>query len=205
MQETRPDSSKQSMTVEQLIQLKRLEKPNSKFWDRFDHELKQKQLQALMRPSRWSRMRAAWARPHLAALAPLAAASVLVVALGWVTFWAFSGLGPDGHYGLDSDQPPVDSLVLAAQVAEVSGFFVDAETAPVTDAGAEAVAPRPADSRFVEVVLRPESPVSNQSSFITVADIETFTGAADSKAYYVVNAFTARPNAYGNQVTAFEF
>lgn len=193
------------MTVEQLIQLKRLEKPDSKFWDRFDHELKQKRLQALMRPSRWSRLRAACTRPHLSSLAPFSAAAVLVVALGWMTFSAFSGLGPEGQYVLNSDQPPADTLALAAQVADVSVLFVEAETSPVADAGAEAASARPADARFVEVVLRPESPVSSQSSFITVAEIETFTGAADSKAYYVVNAFTAKPNGYGNQAVTFEF
>lgn len=207
MQEMRPDSSKQPVTVEQLIQLKRLEKPGSKFWDRFDHELKQKQLQALMRPSRWQRLRAACMRPHLSSLAPLSAASVLLMAFGWIGFSTFVSLGYQDEYALAEGHPTIHAAMLKAEKVDASSISVETEEPLVTEAPleAETASPRPADSRFVEVVLRPETAEGSQATFITVADTETFTGSADRKAYYVVNAFTVRPVGYGDRAATFEF
>ena len=207
MQEMRPESSKQLLTVEQLIQLKQLEKPGSKFWDRFDHELKQKQLQALMRPSRWQRLRAACTRPHLSSLAPLGAASVLLIALGWIGFSTFVSFGSHHAYALAEGQPTIHAAMLTAEKVDASSISVETEAPLVTEVPleAETASPQLADSRFVEVVLRPETAEGSQATFITVADTETFTGSADRKAYYVVNAFTVRPVGYGDRAATFEF
>lgn len=67
------------VTLEQLLQLKRAERPDAEFWTKFDAELRQKQLAALVQHRPW------WqGLPHLfarRAYLPLGAAAVLTFTL----------------------------------------------------------------------------------------------------------------------------
>jgi hypothetical protein len=45
--------SKRPVTLEDLLRLKRAERPQAEFWNRFDSELRSKQLAALMEKQRW--------------------------------------------------------------------------------------------------------------------------------------------------------
>ena len=50
MSDPRQDSKP---TLEQLLRLKRMERPSPEFWTRFEAELRQKQLTALVEKRRW--------------------------------------------------------------------------------------------------------------------------------------------------------
>lgn len=74
------------VTLEQLLQLKRAERPDAEFWAKFDAELRQKQLAALVeRRSWWQEL------PHLfarRAYLPIGAAAVLTFTFVSVRYYA---------------------------------------------------------------------------------------------------------------------
>lgn len=63
------DERKQSVTIEDLLRLKRAERPPAAFWERFDRELRAKQLSALVEKLPWwqamPRYFSSWRRYHL--------------------------------------------------------------------------------------------------------------------------------------------
>ena len=73
------------VTLEQLLQLKRAERPDAEFWTKFDAELRQKQLAALVQRRSW------WQElPHLfarRAYLPIGAAAVLTFTLVSVRYY----------------------------------------------------------------------------------------------------------------------
>lgn len=186
MQDTEQGSPAQPLNVAKLLQLKRLEKPASDFWAEFDRELQQKQLQALVKPSRWGRVRLALAssRHSLASLAAVGAFAVAAIA-AVLSFYAATGANQE--------------MASAEPVVENSGapMLVIAEADPVvlevTNDTEAIAAPRRTDPFFVVDALRPDGVNANPDSFRTVAVPETFVGASDDSAYYVVNAFTTGP------------
>jgi hypothetical protein len=48
-----PPEQKSAVTIEDLLRLKRAERPNPEFWSNFERELRQKQLTALVQKRRW--------------------------------------------------------------------------------------------------------------------------------------------------------
>lgn len=189
MREMHNSSPRKSVSVEQLLQLKRLEAPSPDFWEGFERELKQKQLQALMRPSRWERFRSAVCAPKLTVLAPLSAATIICVAGGLIAFSFFADMDRGFGGGMDTASvelpaPNVDPVAVVESEAEKEMDALETVEAE------EAPAARSPDPRFVEDVLRPKSESIARESFRTVAETETFVGGSDSSAYYVVNAFT---------------
>lgn len=73
------DSNKRPVTLEDILRLKRAERPPAEFWERFDRELRAKQLAALVEKRPWWRaapaLLAGFSRYHL----PLGATAVLAV------------------------------------------------------------------------------------------------------------------------------
>lgn len=196
MQHSQQDSVEKPVTVEKLLHLKRLEKPIPAFWDRFDRELKQRQLQTLMRPSLWGRVRKIFPTPEFSPVGAISAATIVFVAIGFVAFsflpasnsiLEVANVEPQTSLQFDSVAAPREVAANAAP----GMVGIEEEAVYLAEAGSRD--PGASDSRFVEVVLRPGSPASGQDSFKTVAETETFTGASDDSAYYVVNAFTVIP------------
>jgi hypothetical protein len=76
-----------SVTIEDLLQLKRAERPSQEFWVRFEGELRQKQLAALLERRPWWQSAA-----HLFAgrriFVPVGAAAALALALGSMKYFA---------------------------------------------------------------------------------------------------------------------
>jgi hypothetical protein len=74
-----PSEPRQRPTLETLLQLKRAERPAPEFWEKFDRELRQKQLAALVQERRW------WQRLNLGlprwAYAPAGAAAALALSI----------------------------------------------------------------------------------------------------------------------------
>lgn len=76
-----PDRQKPNVTLEDLLRLKRAERPPAQFWDQFDRELRAKQLAAIVEPRPWwtpfIRVGARMARYQL----PIGAAAVFALSL----------------------------------------------------------------------------------------------------------------------------
>ncbi|MEO5958512.1 MAG: hypothetical protein ABIR80_05310, partial [Opitutaceae bacterium] len=69
------------ITLEDIIRLKRAERPPAQFWERFDRELRAKQLSALLEKRPWWReISFSWAVPRFGRYTlPLGAAAILAV------------------------------------------------------------------------------------------------------------------------------
>lgn len=76
-------SSKKSVDLDSLLKLKRFEQPDAAFWEKFDEQLHQKTLKALMRKGslrkRIAQRVIAWLHPALAMPAAAAAAAVFAL------------------------------------------------------------------------------------------------------------------------------
>jgi hypothetical protein len=96
MQETNEPQSSHQVSVEDLLRLKRHEKPDAAYWERFDRELHQKSWQALAKPrpaiSIWSGLRA-FGGKFVPAL-PLSAAAAFVVVLSLNYFPSYTPTSP---------------------------------------------------------------------------------------------------------------
>lgn len=157
-------SEKRSIEIEDLLRLKRAERPPAEFWDRFDRELRAKQLSALVakRPW-WQRLNRAFAglRPtHLS----VGATAVLVVA--FVSLRQSQTVAPVQTAGASVARLAVDVGALAA--ADVSSEKVLArETAAPRIAADERVradASVAADPSAVSLVVAPMEIASSHAS-----------------------------------------
>lgn len=188
MQETEKSSFRKPLDVGQLVQLKRLERPDPDFWTAFERELQQKQLQALVKPSRWSKLR--WAlmspRPAVASLAVVAAACAALI-----SFYAIPGWSGEMASRKSNDRQSEPMLLTEAP----------APHPPEESDEAEITIPPRTDAFFVVDALRPNTAKSSGDSFRTVAVPETFVGGSDDSAYYVVNAFTTGPDHFASEAT----
>lgn len=173
------------MNVTQLLQLKRLEKPDPDFWAGFERELQQKQLQALVKPSPWAKVQAVFAAPR-ASLASLSAISAVSVAAILAVF-SFQGRTSEGFELASVER--IDQQVEPILLVEP----VDPVVSEETEDAAAINAPSRTDAFFVVDALRPDGANATPESFRTVAVPETLVGGSDDSAYYVVNAFTTGP------------
>ena len=136
---------KKTVTIEDLIRLKRAERPPVEFWEQFDRELRAKQLAALVEKRPWwqtmPRVSVGWRRLHL----PLGATAVLAI-----TFFSLREqptLTPSS-----SELPPA-----SAPVAAVRDDFVEPAKVAVAIS-------TPAPEMSAEPVKSSEAPVLSQSS-----------------------------------------
>jgi len=120
------------ITVEDLLRLKRAERPEPEFWSKFEGELRQKQLAALVqREPWWHRLPQAFARR---AYVPIGAAAILTVTLVSVRTYLpgqFAGV-PDtlapaaASVASVSSSPDVSSAVSSESQAQVAAALSSA-------------------------------------------------------------------------------
>lgn len=113
---------RQPPTLETLLQLKRAERPAPEFWEKFDRELRQKQLAALVKEPRW------WQRLDLGlprwVYAPAGAAAALALSLASVRMMmpvAEAPLAPVQRAAVVK-APPVDQIPATAQPTTVEAI-----------------------------------------------------------------------------------
>lgn len=120
----RNQENKRPVTLEDLLKLKRAERPPAEFWSQFDRELRAKQLSALVEQRPWwrtmPRLFAGFSRYHL----PLGATAVLALTLVSVRYYRPSTFGPT---------PAQDSSVAASATLGANGSM----TAPQVVAASE--------------------------------------------------------------------
>lgn len=119
---------KRPVTLEDLLRLKRAERPASEFWEQFDRELRAKQLAALVQKRPWwqelPRVFGGFRRYHL----PLGAAAVLAV-----TFVTVRDYSPAPKPSKVNPSAPVAEIPTAIASEEPSGARpVDIAPAPET-------------------------------------------------------------------------
>jgi hypothetical protein len=142
------NQEKRPVTLEDLLRLKRVERPQPEFWSEFDRELRTKQLAALVEKSPWwrggvSRVLAVWSRYHL----PIGASAALAI-----TFVAVRS------YHSPADSTMRASAVQPAPAAVSSGALATAELAPLQSSTAlarEATAPDSTAADISSATLQP--------------------------------------------------
>jgi hypothetical protein len=117
-------------TLEDLLRLKRAERPSPEFWANFESELRQKQLAALVRQDPWWR---AWPRRLMVRAAYLPVGATAVLAL---------------TFALLRHTPPVVSTGSEAAAMRIVGGGEAARNQPQTAGAIETVAPETGRVRF---------------------------------------------------------
>ena len=125
---------KPPVTLEDLLRLKRAERPAAEFWQRFDRELRTKQLAALVERKPW------WKRvPQLIAgiaRRPLPLGATAVLVLSFVTFREYRVPAPGSDLVLAAVQSPAAQVAAntSMQIEPAGPLSVDAAVLPVYDA-----------------------------------------------------------------------
>ena len=96
-----PKQWSDSQKISALLQLKRHEKPAPEFWHKFEREMEEKRLQALVKPS-WSSWMGKVVTEHRAWIAPVTALPLLIVSAAYL-FYFSSEEGPQSIAGISSD------------------------------------------------------------------------------------------------------
>jgi hypothetical protein len=151
------------VTLEDLLRLKRAERPPPEFWSEFERELRQKQLAALVeRKSWWHELAAAYSRFGKLRL-PLGATAVLALSFLTIRYYSQPGGEPQLIAGgspanqtvaLTAARPPDDAKPLATaplarepapeaqtSVGSVHGMALAAEVPPAASGQVSAVIP----------------------------------------------------------------
>jgi hypothetical protein len=185
----------QSVTLEQLLQVKRSERPEPEFWDRFDRELHQKQLSALVQAAPWY-LRLGRIVGRLARRSAPVTAAAAAVAAGY-----FAVSGPTtlvkapsegetvGRYETIRIRPSEATAVASVEnlpelVVPAAATWSEPVTAPAQPVRAEA--------RYVmDVMAKDDRPVR----YVTLSNPKTLLASGSPEGTYVVNALSTR-NAY---------
>jgi hypothetical protein len=133
--------SKPTVTIEDLLRLKRAERPPAEFWTEFDRELRDKQLAALVEKRPWWRTfpqtLRGLSRYHL----PLGATAVLAV-----TLLSIRDYQPAASHSAINNLPdydvPIQEVAAPVTTIAASPIATEASEAPVT-ATVEVAAPEP--------------------------------------------------------------
>ena len=125
MTDRHSDSRRGQVTLEDLLRLKRAERPPAEFWAQFEGELRQRQLAALVeKKSWWHELNAVFARAGRLRL-PLGATAILALTL--VSVQRYSRSGGDPQPGVpDMDATESAGAVNAAPVARIEPVAVPA-------------------------------------------------------------------------------
>jgi len=134
------------LTLEDLLRLKRAERPSPEFWSRFEKELRQKQLAALIeRRPWWQSFPQYLARPRM--FMPIGAAAILVFTLVSVKYSESGDAAGVASNNLEQVVSPVQaasSLVAASDLAHAAAMLAPTSailSAPDHDVVAVAVEP----------------------------------------------------------------
>ncbi len=127
---TNPDSSNKP-TLEELLRLKRAERPQPEFWAQFDRELRRKQLAATIEPRPWWLGLSIWSRK----LAPVglpagAAAALALAAVSYQTIGWAPDAGDTPAPVFAANDTPAEPVVAAANESATS-IEIASETADV--------------------------------------------------------------------------
>lgn len=183
------------VTLEQLLHVKRSERPEPEFWDRFERELHQKQLLALVQATPWY-LRVGQIVGRLARRSAPVTAAAAAVAAGY-----FAVSGPTNLVKAPANDEtiaryetirisPSEPTIVAA-VEDLPELVVPAMAARSEPIVAQAQPVR-AEARYVmDVMAKDDRP----SRYVTLSSPKTLLASGSPYGTYVVNALSTR-NAY---------
>lgn len=190
-------SKSQKITLEKLLHVKRDERPEREFWDRFEHELHQKQLSALVQAQPWylkaSRLLVRLARrsaPLTAAAAAVAAGYFVVSGPNLLT-QAPLGDATNGRYETVRVRPAAVEAETVA-VASLPELVVQLASYRTTQ---PEVQPEPirAEARYaMDVMAKNDQP----ERYVTLSSPKTLFAADAPEGTYVINALSSTRNAF---------
>ncbi|MEX2381519.1 MAG: hypothetical protein WD490_03980 [Opitutales bacterium] len=186
-------------TLDQLLQLKRHEKPAPEFWDEFEKRLNEKQLQMFVSEP-WSQVIArGWLPRRLGIVAPLSMAALFV--LGFSFFLNTMEVGK--QYATDAAAPvefPVSVLLYPTAIPPLS---VSDVTASVP--GGVPDVPRLHASFVVDALSKQEQGM--QKPYTTVDSPAVMMVSDGNSSRYVVHSFTSEASfsSRGNEPGTSEF
>jgi len=177
--------SKRTVTIEDLVRLKRAERPAAEFWPEFDRQLRAKQLAALVGKPDWWRMVPVWFVGVARYAWPVGAATILAVS--FVSMREFSS----HEQAMPLDEALATSLDVSPMVSAVaaglpSGFFSagSGERKSGEREGAEMSAVVMAEALSLEPAMASlsggsSSPVSDKASLASSAERSPVLGRLD--------------------------
>jgi hypothetical protein len=180
-----PHKKHSKVTLEQLIQLKRSERPQASFWDDFERDLHRRQLAALVTVEPWHRRAVRLLATVARRLAPVGASAAAV---------AFAVIAL--HRADVTPSNPADTAeAMAANDPENKVVMLPEEAISVSRISAPAIRPRAEVVEFRgSVRSAPQELASSLAAarrFVTVAAPVTFASDNDASAIYAANALTA--------------
>ena len=160
------NQDKRPVTLEDLLRLKRAERPPAEFWNEFDRELRTKQLTALMAKRPW------WQTLPVAGF--FARFGPYRIPLGAAAVFAISFLAiRDGHEG---EVPGFEHGPRAAAVSEprssLAPTSVTTDSLPISSAGFE-ITPVQVAMTAVEAESADREPAENYANAIVAVDLPT--------------------------------
>lgn len=181
-----PDStnnSKSKPSLEQLLHVKRAERPSPSFWTGFDQEFRRRQLVALVSKQPWHVRLGKITLVGLRKTAP-AAAVVVAVALGFSVY--------NEQTSRPVNQSPAPEV---AVVTSEPAFIVLPEEQFASNLDQVSVPSVASDARDQPrfATLELSSSVTQSRSFTTVTSPFAFAAAASDAGVYVVNDLTTGP------------
>jgi hypothetical protein len=174
------------ITLEEVLRIKRNERPPTEFWDRFDRELRQKTLRALVTEAPWPRR---YLRPLLSRfLIAVPLSSVAVIALFFLVIRNSVNIGgpemPLQHRIVTMGAGPLESArMVASRMESVNRRSMSGHSYTV-----EQVVSFPG-TRFVISVIYSQS--RQEADFDMVMTPQILTAASDSNAHYTANPLTS--------------
>ncbi len=155
----------QKISLESLLLLKREEKPSKEFWDKFDRELRQKTLQALVHPEPWYADCYHFLKTHLQMVLPIAVASVFTI-----TFAIY-------HYGWFTTNE-TEQTTLAAETSSSANFEKNLTSLDIAALDLAKNDPKKQSHAFFVIDITPK-PKEQSDKFRKVMATRTFSHAPD--------------------------
>ncbi len=149
------------VSVEDLLQLKRHERPSPEFWNQFDRQLREKQLRALVKREPWYVRWVAAVSTRLNPAVPVTAAAVMVMAM----------FLPEQRQQADATTYATGSSAVASRRATYGETFQSAQSE-------QSGLPQDAATLYARQELA--MPVVNTPSYTKVPAAETMSLSADN-------------------------
>jgi len=182
------DGKKTNISLEQLLRVKRMERPEPEFWDRFELELRQKQLAALVQAAPWFVRLGRMINLIARRTAPFTAAAAAVAA----GYFVVSGPSivvnsPVSDRFETIAVRPAESPVVAS-VVNLPEMIVQTVAAR-RGRGASHPQPVMAKARYVvDIMAKDDRP----QRYVTLSSPKTLSTDSSPGGTYVVNAFSSQ-------------
>jgi hypothetical protein len=171
-----PPEQKANVSLEDLLRLKRAERPDAAFWANFEHELRQKQLTALVQKRRW------WHELPLVfsrrVYVPAGAAAIVAFTLATVRYSSPASVAQVENTApsIVAADPAIDTLpVTVVASADMARSHYEEPLAPAVETRREAVAIAPARIETADVAglvpLQTVQPVETPSARSIAANL----------------------------------